>query len=64
MIIFILHFKFYCIFSQVVFFDIMGLMTVVYPYRMGRVLNITMVIIILLSVWLGTGSNGDKGIKK
>ncbi|XP_064386315.1 endoplasmic reticulum metallopeptidase 1-like isoform X1 [Halichondria panicea] len=46
--------------GKVVFFDIMGLMTVVYPYRMGRVLNITMVIIILLSVWLGTGSNGDK----
>ena len=51
-----------CFCCQVVFYDIMGLMTVVYPYGMGRALNITMVIIALLSVWLGTGSNGDKGI--
>ncbi len=39
----------------------MGLMMVVYPHSLGQALNVTMAIIVLLSVWLGTASNQDKG---
>ena len=46
--------------GKIVFFDVMGLMMVVYSERLGMVLNLITAAIVLVTVYLGTGKGSHK----
>ena len=46
--------------GKVVFFDVMGLMMVVYSEKVGVVVNLITAALVLLTVFLGTGPNSNK----
>lgn len=45
---------------KLVFFDVMGLMMVVYSERLGVVVNLITAAVVLLTVYLGTGPGSNK----
>ena len=46
--------------GKIIFFDVMGLMMVVYSERLGMVMNLVTAVVVLLTIYFGTAPSSTK----